>query len=199
MLTSSPSWCWPSPEAFGTLAANSLSAFLVESSVAHAIASGSAGLLLALGSAVGVGSRIYAGLAADRRLGGHLQAVVVHLLGGVGLSVLATGGSARVIILTTVLAFGGAWGWNGIFTLAIVDTNRNAPAAATGITQAGLYLGGVVGPAVFGRLVETTDYTVARLTTATMVLLSAGGIFVGHRLLQRARRVGDPVGGPSGP
>lgn len=181
--------------AFGTFAANSLAAFLVESSVTRGLTVGGAGVLLAVGSAVGVGIRVYAGLAADRRTRGHLRAVAGHMVVGVtGLALLAAGRGAGVIILATVLAFGGVWGWNGIFTLAIVDHNRAAPAAATGITQAGVYLGGVVGPSVFGRLVEGSGYAAAWTTTATMAFLGAGGILFARHLLRRSGTLLTPLG-----
>ncbi len=171
--------------ALGTLAANSLAAFLVASIVERGVTSGDAGLLLALGSAVGVAMRVTAGWHADRGDGEHLRLVASLLaLGGVGLVWLSFGRGLPAIAVATVVAFAAAWGWNGIFNLAIVRHNPTAPAAATGITQAGLYLGGVVGPTLFGHVVEWGGYPSAWRVAAASTLVGAGGILVGRRMLR---------------
>lgn len=173
--------------AFGTAAANSLAAFLVESSVSRGVRPATAGVLLAVGSGVGVTVRVLAGWAADHRDGGHLRVVAMLMATGtVGLGLLAVAGTAPRILLGAVLAFGSVWGWNGVFNLAVIRRNPRAPAAATGITQAGLYLGGVVGPTAFGRSVELWSYAAAWSGLAVASMLAAGGILAGRALLRAA-------------
>jgi hypothetical protein len=98
---------------------------------------GTAGLLLALGSAFGITVRVAFGHLADGMTGGRLRLVAAMLgLGVVGYVLLATGVSS-LLVLGTLLAFGAGWGWPGLFNFAVVLTSPRAPAAATGITQTG--------------------------------------------------------------
>ena len=52
----------------------------------------------------------------------------------------------------TLLAFTLGWGWPGLFNLAVVDSNRETPGSASGISQTGIYVGAGGGPAAFGAL-----------------------------------------------
>jgi MFS family permease len=167
----------------GSASANALGAFLVESAVSSGLAPGRAGLLLALGSGVGITARVLAGWFADRRDGGHLPVVAGLLAAGAGGFALLAAGGPVALVVGTVLAFGAGWGWNGLFNFAVVRVNRNAPAAATGITQAGVFLGGVTGPWAFGAAVERASYPQAWLGAAAVALCAAGLMLVGRRLL----------------
>lgn len=146
----------------GALSANTLGAFLVASAVDHGVGEGAAGLLYALGSAVGLAARVVAGVAADRaRRADGLPVVAGMLAGGaVGFALLATGVTA-VLVPAVVLAFGLGWGWPGLFNWAVVRRHPSAPAAATGITQTGVYVGALAGPLVFGLLAEHLSYGAA--------------------------------------
>jgi predicted MFS family arabinose efflux permease len=181
----------------GSASANALGAFLVESAVSGGLAPGRAGLLLALGSGVGISARVLAGWVADRRDGGHLPVVAGLLAAGAGGFALLAAGGPLALLVGTVLAFGAGWGWNGLFNFAVVRVNRNAPAAATGITQAGVLLGGVTGPWAFGTAVERASYPQAWLGAAAVALGAAGLMLVGRRLVlgqlaeQAAPRVGS--------
>lgn len=117
--------------ALGSAAANPLGVFIVESSVAAGIEVGAAGLLLALGSAVGIGVRVLLGWFTDRREGGSLNLVAgIMALGTLGFLLLA-GGAGWVLVIGVVLAFGAGWGWPGLFNFTVVKTSPGAPAAAT--------------------------------------------------------------------
>ena len=168
--------------ALGAGAANSLGAFLVASTVALDWTPASAGLLLSFGSAVGVVMRLTIGWLADRRDGGHLLAVAGMLASGaVALGLLATG-STRLLPVATALAFGLGWSWPGLLTYAVVRLDPDAPAAATGITQSGVFVGGAVGPLAFGVIVHGTSYQVAWS-------LAAGALVAAALLVCLARRV----------
>ncbi len=109
---------------------NSLGTYLVASAVDVGIAEGAAGVLAAVGSAVSLLTRMAFGAA--RRPPARLR-----LRHGRG----AARGRARPASLlmtidsrgarswpATVVAFALGWGWPGLFNLAVVDHNREAPA-----------------------------------------------------------------------
>lgn len=127
-------------------AANALGTFVVDSSVGRGLTPGLAGLTLTLGSAVCVVARVGAGWLADRRPTGHVAVIAGMLVvGAAGLGLLAAAGPAP-LVLGVVLGFGLGWAWPGLMTFAVVRLHPQAPAAATSITQTGVYAGGCLGP-----------------------------------------------------
>ncbi len=113
----------------GAGAAGALGTFMVTSGVEYGLDRGAAGLLAAFGGAICVFVRIVAGLRADRLGSGHLRTVAMLLgLGAVAYAVMALGNPVA-FVLVTPLAFGAGWGWPGLFNLAIVLANPDAPAA----------------------------------------------------------------------
>jgi predicted MFS family arabinose efflux permease len=98
-----------------------------------------------------------------------------------------------VLLIATPLAFGAGWGWPGLFNLAVAREYPEAPGAASGVTQTGTYVGAVLGPVIFGALVEHASYRVAWLFAATLSLGGAGFIWIGRSLIQQ-RRVTLAVG-----
>jgi MFS family permease len=165
-----------------TLSAGSASAlgiFLIDSAVAQRIDPATAAAVLTIGSVVGVCARIGGGWLADRRGRHHLVVVAATLaVGALGLALLALPGMAPLII-GTVLGFGVGWSWPGVLNFAVVRLNPKAPAAATSITQAGVYLGGCLGPLVFGVL-ATHSYPLAWLVAAGAMVGAAVMIMVGR-------------------
>jgi hypothetical protein len=89
-------------------------------------------------------------------------------------------------LVGTVLAFGLGWSWNGLFALAIVRRNANAPAVATGIVQTTKYVGGTVGPLSFGVAVAQLGYAAAWAGAAVLLGLGAALILLGRALLHRS-------------
>jgi MFS family permease len=172
--------------AFATGAASAMNAFYVEASVAAGMNEGAAGAWLVLGGLCGIAGRIIWG-----RLGDHIDHWHAHVVatlmafGALGFVLFGLAPSTLTRLIGTVAAFGAGWGWNGLFVFAVVRGNRQAPAAATGITQLGVYVGGVVGPLVFGLIVQHLSYYLAWFAGA--VSLGAAGCFVvlGARLLRR--------------
>ena len=177
----------------GSAAATPLGAFIVESSVAAGIREGHAGLLLALGSAVGIVVRVSLGHFADGMSGGRLRLVAAMLgVGVVGFVLLATG-AAGLLVIGTLLAFGAGWGWPGLFNFAVVRSNPGAPAAATGITQTGASGGAALGPLLFGVVVEASSYGVAWLACGAMALAALVAILLGRRMVLRDRADAAPT------
>jgi MFS family permease len=167
----------------GSAMANSLGAFVTSSAVHAGISAGAAGVLLAVGSVLGLVLRIGSGWLADRRGDEHLTTVAVMLAGGaVGLSGLSTG-VPTVMVLGTLIAFGSGWSWPGVFNLAVVNHHPHAPAASTGLTQTGSYTGGAIGPLLMGSIVQHRGYTTAWLTFAGVALASAAVMLVARAML----------------
>lgn len=164
-------------------AANSLGTFLVDSTVAAGIAEGNAGLMAAVGSAAGLTTRVVAGWFADRVTSGRLLWVSLLLTAGaLGYGAMATRNTA-VLLPATLVCFVGGWGWPGLFNFSVVLRNPGAPAAATGVTQTGVYLGGVLGPLAFGQVAQHVSYTAAWLMNAAIAALGAAAIVVARRML----------------
>ncbi|GGM21415.1 MFS transporter [Micromonospora yangpuensis] len=172
-------------------AANSLGTFVVDASVSRGLAPGLAGLTLTLGSAVCVAARVGAGWLADRRANGQLAVIAGMLLvGGVGLGLLTVDGPVPLVV-GVVLGFGLGWAWPGLMNFAVVRLHPTAPAAATSITQTGVYAGGCLGPLALGALASRIDYPAMWTGAALTMLLAAALMLAAHRLL-RTPATGPP-------
>jgi predicted MFS family arabinose efflux permease len=162
----------------GSGTAIAMGAFLVSSSVSHGIAPGTAGLLLALGSAVGIGARLVVGLAADRWAGGHLRGVAIMIgVGAAGYLGLAVGAPLLVAAAGTVVGYGFGYGWSGLLFFSISRLNPQAPALAVGVVNSGATAGAALGPPAFGALVTATSYAVT-WTVAAVVSVAAAMVLV---------------------
>jgi MFS family permease len=139
---------------FAAAAAGVLGTFLVSGGVAVGLTDATAGLLAAGGSATSIGIRLLLGVRADRVGTGHLRVVAGMLVLGAGGFMLLAAGGAVAFVIGTPIAFGLSWAWPGLFNLAMVRHHPRAPAAATGITQTGVYIGAVGGPLLFGLVAE---------------------------------------------
>jgi len=165
--------------------ANALSTFLVDSAVVRGIAPGPAGLSLTLGSAVCIAARIGGGWQADRRPGRQVGVIAVLLTcGAAGLALLAVPGTVPLII-GVILGFGLGWSWPGLLNFAVVRLHPQAPAAATSITQTGVYAGGCLGPLGLGALATTTNYPTMWLVAALAMLAAGALMLAGSHLLRR--------------
>ncbi|RZU72805.1 cyanate permease [Micromonospora kangleipakensis] len=164
-------------------AANALGTFVVDSSVGRGLSPGLAGLTLTLGSAVCVAARVGAGWLADRREGGHVAVIAGMLVVGAGgLGLLALAGPAA-LVAGVVLGFGLGWAWPGLMNFAVVRLHPQAPAAATSITQTGVYAGGCLGPLALGAVAAHLGYPVMWAVAAASMLVAATLMLTGSRLL----------------
>ncbi|WP_319459742.1 MFS transporter [Micromonospora sp. RTP1Z1] len=164
-------------------AANALGTFVVDSSVGRGLSPGLAGLTLTLGSAVCVAARVAAGWLADRREHGHVALIAGMLVvGAVGLGLLAVTGAVPLVV-GVVLGFGLGWAWPGLMNFAVVRLHPQAPAAATSITQTGVYAGGCLGPLGLGAVAAHLGYPAMWATAAIAMLVAATLMLTGSRLL----------------
>jgi predicted MFS family arabinose efflux permease len=104
----------------------------------------------------------------------------------VGLGLLAVPGPLP-LIAGVLLGFGFGWAFPGLVNVAVVQLHPHAPAAATSITQTGVYTGGCVGPLAFGAVAASAGYPVAWLGSAVAMLLGAALMLVGRHLLRTDR------------
>lgn len=84
-----------------------------------------------------------------------------------------------------VLGFGFGWAWPGLMNFAVVRLHPQAPAAATSITQTGVYAGGCVGPLGLGAVAGYAGYPAMWTAGAVAMLSAAGLMLLGSRLLRR--------------
>jgi MFS family permease len=175
-------------------AVSGVGSFYVESAVTGGVSTGTAGLLFAFGSAMGVTGRILWGWVGDQLQGGWLLLVGALMgTGSVGTVLLALPSQRVLLVLGTVLVFVCAWGWNGLFNFAVVRLNPHAPGAATGITQTGVFIGGIAGPLAFGALVEAGSYPLAWSAVTAALLAAAALVVVAHRFLRQDRAFRERV------
>jgi MFS family permease len=174
---------------FGAAAGGTLGSFLVSAAVDAGIHEGAAGLLLTIGSLAGITVRLAAGIRADRRGGNHLRVVALMLASGAGTFALLATGQPWAYVVAGPAGFCTAWAWPGLFNLAVVQANPSYPAAATGITQTGTYIGAVSGPLLFGVIADHTSYPVAWLVAAAFALIAAAVMGVGQSRLNQPQPV----------
>lgn len=173
--------------AMGAAAAGSLGTFLVDAAAARGLAPGTAGLLLTAGSVTCLAGRIGGGWLADRR-GGHDVAPVAGLLaaGAAAMVLLAVPGTGA-LVAGVLLGFGLGWAWPGLVNVAVVRLHPDSPAAATSITQTGVYLGGCLGPLAFGAVAAHAGYPTAWLGAAGALMIATALMLAGRHLLRHRR------------
>jgi MFS family permease len=178
---------------FGAAAGGTLGSFLVSAAVDGGLSESGAGWLLTGGSLAGITVRLLAGRRADRRDGGHLRVVVTMLVLGAGAFALLAVGDEWTYVVAGPLGFMTAWAWPGLFNLAVVRANPTRPAAATGITQTGTYIGAVSGPLLFGLIAEHASFRAAWLVAVAFALLGAASMAAGRARLRAWRSNAAPV------
>jgi MFS family permease len=166
---------------------NALGTYLVASAVDAGIAEGPAGVLAATASATSLVVRVALGSRADRRRDYGFSTVVAMLAGGAGGFLLLASGEPVPFVAGAVVAFALGWGWPGLFNLAVVDLYREAPGAATGISQTGIYVGAAAGPAAYGLLSAQLGYSAAWGAAAALALVSAAAMASAARAPKHGR------------
>jgi MFS family permease len=108
--------------------------------------------------------------------------VVASMLtgGSVGLLLLTTAGAPQLFTMGTVLGFAFGWGWNGLYNQVVATSAADRVATATGATQAGVFLGGVAGPALFAFVAAHAGFDRAWLSMAGLMAIAALSALVGR-------------------
>ena len=153
--------------------AGALAAWIVSSGVDAGLDEGRAGLMLGAGAACGIVMRLLWGVRLDGMAWSPLQ------VGG-ALSVVGSLGYLLLVvrepgwhIAATLIAYGAGWVWPVFTNFGVVRANQAAAAAATGITQTGVYVGVFSAPLVTGWLIETRGYGTMWAVVASASLVGA--------------------------
>ncbi len=174
-------------------AANALGSFVVAGAVHDGVGPGLAGLLSAAGSVVGLSARVGFGWRADRTglrgrraANAHLETVVVLIVvGALGYGALAFG-NLGLLVPAVLVAYGGGWGYNGLFNLAVVRAYPENPGRATGVAQVGTYVGGMVGPMTFGIVADHLGFDAGWALCAALAVVAAAAFSLSRRRLGAA-------------
>ena len=169
--------------ALGAAAASTLGTFVTASAVNLGVGEAAAGLLLAMGSALGIGMRLASGWYSDRNPRDPLTLVVALLAGGTAGYALMAAQAVPLFVPGVALAFALGWSWPAMFHFAVSRRYGAAAAAATGVTQSGVYVGGVVGPIAFGLIAEHLSYGAAWAAAGLSCGLAAAGMALGRWML----------------
>lgn len=160
-------------------AATPLSSFLTSYAVHIGVSESFAGLNLTIGGLAGVVARVAVGAIADRRGGGEFGIIVVMLLGGAAGIATLMAGQPWLLPLGTAAGFALGWAWPGLMNFAVTKHYPHAPAAATAVTQTGVYAGGAVGPIAFGLIVDHAGWNAAWTVVCAAMALAAVFILTG--------------------
>jgi MFS family permease len=172
----------------GGAAAGSLGAYSVSTAVSAGLSEAAAGVLVAVGSVVGLVSRVCMGIWSDRRSGDQLDLVTGMLaIGTAGFLLLAVPHHI-VVSIAIPIAFATGWAWLGSYNLAITRLNPEAPGAAMGVVQTGAYVGAIGGPIILGVLAERHSHSAAWIGAAIASFLATVVIVYLRRTLKEKIR-----------
>ena len=186
--------------AVASAAVNSLGAFLAAWGYQVGMTPSQTGYLMAAGSGLSIVSRVVTGHLADRRGGRNLPVVARQMLAGAVALAGVSVGDETTLWPAAILAFAIGWAWPGLMLFAVVRVGREAPGAASGAVQAGAFVGGASGPALFGLLVSATGYPFAWRVAAGCMLTAAVLVWAARRMFVRdlqTRPLRRPQQGPA--
>lgn len=114
-----------------------------------------------------------------------LTVATLQCAGLLGFLGLATG-SAAGFVAGTIAAFTLGWGFNGLFNLIVTNAHPDRIASATGLTQGGVFLGGMVGPLVFAAIAGSTHFGGAWSAMALITCTALTATLIAARRAGRA-------------
>lgn len=156
-----------------------------------ALSAVAAGQVLALAQLGGTGSRLAWGAISDRFFGGRRRpgVVVSSLVGAAAYALLALGNAlpTAAVIPLAVVAGAGAFGWVGLYFALVAEIGGARYAGLlTGVAVAFAWSGVLVGPPMFGLLLQSTgSYAWPWLTLALVATLVAATLPQLRPLVQR--------------
>lgn len=174
----------------GATSAGAMVGFITSGAEASGLDPGLAGLVLSLGSLVGIVSRLAQGWQVDRFGILPIQRLTwLFGLGGLGVLLLAVDVPLTYVI-APIPAFAFGWAWPGLFNLSVVRNNPSAPAAATGISQIGVFVGAALGPALGGVIIDNGSYRLLWLFGASTLLIGGAlSLYLRVRIIARRTAV----------
>lgn len=171
--------------AAGAAAVSSIGAFLVRSATDAGFTDAGAGALQVAGSISLISTRIGWGWLMDRLPVDRFRFAAVLLgIGALAYPLLATGRHGAMVV-GALLAYGAGWSWPGVVHLGTVESNPTATGAASGVVQAGMFTGAMIGPALFGLIADHHGFGWAWMLScgcsASAMVLVAGGATLHRR------------------
>ncbi|MEX2533126.1 MAG: MFS transporter [Nitriliruptoraceae bacterium] len=158
-------------------AATSFGFFFVQTAVSAGWEEIPAGRLFAIASFGSISVRIAAGWAVDRfHLDGFVWMASLLAVGSTTFLLLGFSRHSFLFGMVYVAGFAFGWGWPGLFLYTVATKNQSRVAVASGIAQAGVWVGGVVGPYTFGMIADRWSFSEAFFGASMLCLL--GVIFV---------------------
>lgn len=150
-----------------------LTSFFVSSAAAAGTSPAVAGMLLAVASLMGMGSRLWVGWLASARSLDPLKSMALMLaVGSLGFVLIGVGGTT-FLAAGAVICFVVGYGWPGLFHFAVSTLDPRRAAGATGVAVFGLASGSLLGPVAFGLAVERRSYATAWFGVAGASLVAA--------------------------
>jgi len=172
--------------AAGAAAVTSIGAFLVRSATDAGFTDTAAGLLQVAGSVTLISTRVGWGALMDRRPIDRFRfAAGLLAVGALAFPLLATGRHGLMIV-GALLAYGAGWSWPGVMHLGTVEANPTDMGAASGVVQAGMFTGAMIGPVIFGLVADAHGFGWAWMVSCTASTLAFVLVGVGARLQRRA-------------
>lgn len=160
-----------------------LGAFLVAAAVDASFTESQAGVLLFIGSAASIAARVGYGLWADHRSATGFGAISLIMASGAVAFVLTASAAGTAFALGVVAGFILGWGWPGLMTYAVVNTNTRSAASSSAVTQAGIFLGAGTGPIALGWVIDSWSFRAAWMVVGA--LLAAASLVVLAVAMQR--------------
>jgi sugar phosphate permease len=175
-----------------SLAQSSLLAYLaVYATESFALAAVAAGWLLALAQAGGTASRLVWGVFSDRLFGGRRRPgiVITALIGAAAFVVFSLGPVLPVPLVAALapIAGAGAFGWVGLYFALVAEIGgARAAGLLTGLAVVAAWSGVLVGPPLFGVVLEATgSYGPGWLVLAAVAVVAAVVLASLRPLVQR--------------
>lgn len=163
--------------ALAVFAATSLGAFGVSAAIDLGLGAEAAGWLQTGGAAASIGMRVLAGWLTDRFHGRGPAGIIV--LAGAGVLVFAAMAVALPPAFTVlmVLAYATGWGWPGLLTFTVINSNTGTAAKSTSVTQAGVFIGSAVAPLILGAVADEIGFRA--MWPIVSVALAAAVVVIG--------------------
>lgn len=182
--------------AFASAAANFLGAFIASWGAEVGLTATTAGLLMATGSAGSIAVRVLSGHRADSRQGANLPVVALQMYVGAACLLGVALGTPATVLVFGFWAFTVGWSWPGLLLFAVARIGRDSPARASGVVQAGAFVGGALGPMGFGAMAGAVGFRPAWVVAACCFVVAGTLVLAARRGFQadlRARPPRDPI------
>ena len=162
-----------------------IGAFLVRSLEDSGFEPGRAGIVQLCGSVLLVSTRIGWGRLMD---GSDIDrfrfAAGVLLFGSIGYPLLSFG-TKPMMVIGAMIAYGAAWSWAGVVHLGVVERHAGAAGGAAGVLQAGMFVGAMLGPGIFGIVADNQGFATGWMISFTAAVSAAGLLLWGGDELRR--------------